>query len=360
MLRYLEVKQAILDQIANQAPNTRLPSRAKMCAKFLISRTTIDKAIDSLVSEGYLYAVAGSGTYVADMVAEKSMIDCSEVSVGVLIPSIVHDTYPGVLRGIQDVMQKQNINVIVYNTDNDIHKQHSCLQRLLHSNIQGLLVVPTILKKAIITDVFYQEFQHLKIPIVFCNRSIEGIKAPLVCSNNFYGGYIATKHLLEKGYHRIAYLSALHYQTSTARFHGYLSALWEKGVPIHPELIKETVDEYSRVDLGYVMMKELLQKTSDIDGVFCFNDQIACGAINAIHESGLLVSKDIGVIGYDNSTLCDVPSEKLTSVSFKKYEIGLEAAKLLIQMITNPNRTSTYTHILQPEICIRETCLGKG
>lgn len=357
MLRYVEVKQAVLDRIVQQEPNTRLPSRSVLCEEYMISRTTIDRAIADLVSEGYLYSVAGSGTYVADLTADDTPIRHDVMNIGVLIPNIVHDTYPGILRGIQDVMQRHNINVVVCNTDNDFVKQRSSLRRLLNSHVDGLLIIPVIMNGETITDEHLRDFVELNVPMVFCNRGINGVKAPLVYSNNFYGGYLATKHLLERGYDHIAFLSVLHYQTTLARHHGYMAALWEHGLELDEGLVLNCPD-YSRVELGYRMMKQLLESGKHVNGVFAFNDQIACGAINAIHEAGLRVSDDIGVIGYDNTMLCNVPSEALTSVSFKKYEIGCTAAELLLKRIRDPKAAIPNETIFRPEINVRESCRG--
>lgn len=357
MLRYLEVKQAILEKIGQQEPNTKLPSRAEMCEEYMISRTTIDRAIAELVEQGYLYAVAGSGTYVADLIADETLIRNDVMNVGVLVPNIIHDTYPGILRGIQDVMQHQNINVVICNTDNDFVKQRSSLRRLVNSHVDGMLAVPAIMNGEALTEQFLKEFVDLKVPLVFCNRGVDGVKAPVVCSNNYYGGYLATKHLLEHGYDRIAFLSVLHYQTSMARYNGYMAALWEHGLEVDETLVKN-IPDFSRVELGYRMMKDLLENGAKVNGVFCFNDQLACGAINAIHEAGLRVSDDIGVIGYDNTTLCTVPAEALTSVSFKKYEIGCRAAELLLQMIREPGFAAPRETVFRPEICVRQSCLG--
>ena len=357
MLRYLEVKQAILDRVTHQEPNSKLPSRADLCDEYMISRTTIDRAIEALVREGHLYSVAGSGTYVADLNAGDTTLRRDVMNVGVLVPNILHDTYPGILRGIQDVMHKQNVNVVICNTDNDYVKQQSSLRRLKNSHVDGLLVVPAIARGELMQERFFEEFQALGIPLVFCNRGIEGVDAPVVSCNNFYGGFLATRHLIERGYDKIAYLSVLHYQTSMARYYGYMAALWENGLSFDESLVR-SIPEFSRVETGYRLMKEILSSGVAVNGVFCFNDQLACGAINAIHESGLRVSDDIGVIGYDNTQLCNVPPEPLTSVSFKKYEIGQRAAELLLGMIRTPEQSVLKEIVFCPEIHVRESCLG--
>ncbi len=357
MLRYKEVKQLILDQVAQMEPHTKLPSRSQMCEQHLISRTTIDRAITELVSDGYLYSVAGSGTYAADFNADKTSIRRDVLNVGFLVPNILHDTYPGILRGIEDVMQHHNVNVVICNTDNDLAKQRSCLKRLLNSHIDGIIMVPAVVDEQKLQSSTLPELAELSVPLVFCNRPVEGVDAPLVCSNNYYGGFLATRHLIERGYRKVAYLTPLSYYTSTARYYGYMSALWESGIELDPRLVC-SVPEQSTVELGYRMMRDLLQKNKDVNGVFCFNDRLACGAINAIHEMGLRVSDDIGVIGYDNTTICDVPPERLTSVSFKKYEIGCHAAQMILGMIQKPDAPVEHLTVFRPEICHRESCNG--
>lgn len=146
-------------------------------------------------------------------------------------------------------------------------------------------------------------------------------------SNDFYGGYIATKHLIEKGYRNIAYIAQMKYQTSTERCQGYISALLEQNIKINRRLIILSTGDDSRST--YEIAKGLIAEEPYIDAVFCFNDYVAHDVCRAIRDSGLRVSDDIGVIGYDNIASDTSITPQLTSVAYKSMEIGEAAANVL-------------------------------
>lgn len=357
--RYLEIKQQLLNRLFTLEPNVRLPSRNELCQEYLVTRTTIDRAVSELVREGYLYSVDGSGTYVADYTAGVTIVRRNMLNVGVLLPNISHDTYPGILAAIERVMQREGVNIVVCNTDHDFGKQRSCIRRMINSGVRGIIMVPAIAGDQVTDLKFFEELSQIHIPLVFCNRKIDGIRAPLVCSNNFYGGYLATRHLLECGYRKIAYLSPVRYRINTERYQGYLSALWEAGCAVDHAL-NISAPQQTSVALGYELARKLLAEHPDVDGIFGFNDQIALGAMNAIRESGRRVSQDIGVIGYDDSVLCDVPAEKLTSVAFMVEEIGVCAAETLLVRIRTPERPIDPMTVFRPELRVRKSCTGRG
>ncbi|MHB8063947.1 MAG: substrate-binding domain-containing protein [Ruminiclostridium sp.] len=355
--RYIEIKSLIFDQIVHMNPNDKIPSRTVLCNQYMVTRTTVDRAISELIGEGHLYSVDGSGTYVSDFTGSKTTMKKNVINIGVLLPNIMHDTYPGILRGVEDVAESQEINVVICNTDNDSEKQLSDEKRLLNSKVSGMIIIPAANENQNFD--LYQILLQADIPFVFCNRAVAGIDKPLISSNDFYGGFVATKHLLECGYKKIAYLSTMRYSASIDRYHGYLAAHWETGVLVDEELVSLSNQKVSSADSGYAQMNKLLNTRDDIDGVFCFNDQIACGAINAMAECGLHVSDDIGVIGYDNTSICETMSIKLTSISYRNYEIGSNAAQILCKMIQDTNTPVERLTIFQPEIVVRSSCLGK-
>ena len=328
-----------------------------MCQKYLATRTTIDRAINELIKEGFLYSIGGSGTYVADTDKRNTSYKQHLINIGVLLPNIMADTYPGILKGIEDVTQKLNINVVLCNTDNNYEKQYVYVHRLLNSKIRGFIIIPAICK---VNDMeIYQYLIKNHIPLVFCNRGFYDVKCPIITSNDFFGGFLATNHLIQKGYSRIAYLSTIRYKVSIDRYQGYLAALSTHHMPIVRSL-SVILDSVPTKNQAYMETKKLLIKDRQIDGLVCFNDHVALGAIQAAEELGMQISKDIGIIGYDDTPICKISPVKLTSVSYKNYEVGKKAAEVLYQLIFHSDIPTDNIYIFQPELRIRDSCLGKG
>jgi DNA-binding LacI/PurR family transcriptional regulator len=357
MYRFHEVFHELLSDIKMMRPNEKIASRNKLCNKYLVSRTTVDRAIADLVREGYLYTVKGGGTYVADLHSFGTAVKQDVVNVGVLISDIVYGTYSGLLHGLQDVFNQHDINTVIYNSNNDLDKQRIITERLLKSSIAAMIIVPVINSKDSSSSMEGLVARKPQIPIVLCNRPILDSGLPVITSNNYYGGYLATKHLIDAGYQRISYISSLTYQASTARYHGYLAALCEAGRTVDYTLIK-TIPELSRIELGYQMTQELIREQASFDAIFCFNDRLACGAANAVIEHGLRISDDVGIIGYDNSELCYSQAKPLSSVSYMMYEIGQEAARRVVAELNGAKETFPEEVVFQPQLIVRRSSLG--
>jgi DNA-binding LacI/PurR family transcriptional regulator len=144
---------------------------------------------------------------------------------GMIIPNIIHAIYPEILRGVEDVCSKSGVNLIVCNTDYDPDKQDQYIRKLIYSGVGGLIIMP-----APVTLESFSSFELLQkhgIRFVFCGRGIEAFKAPKVVPNDFFGGFLATRHLLQMGWQRPAYLGGRLFTSSEQRYHGYLSAIDE-------------------------------------------------------------------------------------------------------------------------------------
>lgn len=353
-LLYKQVKRRILELLQSLNANQRIPSRTQLAREFNVTRTTIERAISELVGEGYLYTKDGSGTYVADCARRSEKLPVSQW--GVIIPNILHDTYPEILRGIEDVASQHNINTQVCNTDNDPHKQKQYINNMISAGVNGIVIVPSVIEDGDTAP--FKRLKEKNIPFVACNRGLPGIQSPKVISNSFYGGYIATKHLIEQGYKRIAYVANIYYSVSVERYQGYMAALAEAGIDIDEKYVcfEEYSSAYIDVDkvnkIGYRKAKELLSLEEIPDAFFCFDDLIAMGIINAINESDF--DRNFGVVGYNNNYyICNSIPGELTSVDFKGYDVGQQAAKLLLDMLSGKKVNRNKTVVIQPNIQIR-------
>lgn len=357
-LLYVKIKENIVKDIKNMTSNARLPSRVELCQKYQVARTTIDRAISELIGEGFLYSRDGSGTYVVGNEALKIANNNTLIVVnwGVIVPDIASDTYPGILRGVEDVANQHNINVVICNADNQSEKQTNYINKLIDADIKGLIIVPALKGKADLVS--FQRLQERNIPFIFCNRSVEGITAPKVIPNSFYGGYIATRHLIQNGYRSIAFVSRPVYSITMERYQGYLSALVDAGMAVNEDYV--FFDESFDCQTGYENTKRLLTQTPRPDAIFANNDVTAEGASAAITEAGLEIGKDIGLVGYDDSNICERLPVKLTSVKFRSYEIGFKAAELLWDISQGKDVPNNKTLIFHPELMIRESSIERS
>ncbi|OUQ23661.1 hypothetical protein B5E80_09045 [Flavonifractor sp. An135] len=353
-MRYQEIKEQLIQKISQLEPGTRLPSRPTLCTQLDTNRTTLDRAIKELESEGVLYSRNGSGTYVIGLV--KGKVQTTE-NWGIIVPNVMDHVYPSLARGIENIACRHGANVILCNSDDDAEKQNRYIKRLLLSGVSGFIIVPVIAGSAELTSHLYGALLDSQIPFVFCHRGVEGVRVPVVKSNDFYGGYLATRHLLSRGYRNIAYIARFEYSTSVERYQGYVSALQEYGLPVQRGRIFLPQEEIP--DGIYRFTSRLLAQDTALDAVFCFNDYVAQEVCRAVRDAGKRISGEIGVIGYDNLPIDISSSPKITSLAFKSLEIGEKAAEILYEMIHHQAGEEFLKYYLfQPTIMVRESCLG--
>ncbi|MDR1687321.1 MAG: GntR family transcriptional regulator [Clostridiales bacterium] len=363
MFKYMQVKQRILLDVEKLKPHEKIMSRPMMCKKFGFARTTVDAAINELIEEKILYSIVGSGTYVSDQRVVKQIDNPDVSSWGIVLPNLVEDIFPQFVRGIEDYSQTINTNTVICNTDNSISKQDEYFRRLVDSGVSGLIVVPAISREQ--GEGGFEIVRKAGLPIVFCSRTVSSfIDAPLVYSNDFYGGYIATKHLLRAGYRRIAYIARELYQSSRERYAGYFAALAEENIEINRSFIyleplrRSDGDNYYSNDDSYYFMQKLLELPDHPDAFFCFNDRVGAQAYRAVRQAGFAVSDDIGVVSYDDTGICDVIEPKLSSVNFGGFEMGNKAAAILHKSIEGGHLEGTNVYVIQPKLTVRDSCLG--
>lgn len=355
MLRYLEIVRELEKIVSAMKPGDKLPDRNELCSRLNTTRTTIDKSIQDLAVRGILTSKKGSGTYVAsnlDHVSELQINWC------VIVPDISEAIYGQLVSGIEKVAQIYNANVILCNSNSNPTVQQRFIKRLLSTGVSGFIIVPVIQSSIMENYELYSILIRSKVPFVFCNRFVEGVRAPVVTSNDFYGGYIATKHLIKQGYRNIAFVAEHKYTTSMNRCQGYLSALLENSFEVNRKLIILPSTTGTKIDPSEQLRKLLLCR--ELDAVLCFNDAIALKTMQILNELELTVSDDVGLIGYDDTVAARECQPPLTSVSYKTDEIGQKAAEILYKRIIHTPSLSEFDYYLfQPEIIERESCKGR-
>jgi DNA-binding LacI/PurR family transcriptional regulator len=193
------------------------------------------------------------------------------------------------------------------------------------------------------TDEFLFLISTTGVPMVMIDNYLMGGDIDAILADNEIGAYFATRHLIEKGYQRIAVITGpKKYKPLTDRLQGFLRAMVETGKPLQPWQIQPTLSK-GIPNKGYLEMKSLLSLPEPPDAVFCVSDRTAFGALGAINEAGLCVPKDIALVGFDDIPECQRSTPPLTTVHMQKWEMGIEAAQRLAKVINQPNQEKNIT-----------------
>ena len=263
--------------------------------------------------------------------------------VGVIIEDNANPFWAEVLKGVESAAKSHGYHVILVNTSRNYEDEVEGIHMLLERRVDGILIAPNQEKY---DDLF--ELKKLEVPFVIMGRHIkelENLNIPMVYSDEVRGGYIATKHLIERGCKRIAFIGAQPYNTaSIERCEGYKKALKEAGMEINKELIKTGGIE---IEGGYKSVMELLESKTPFDGVFAYNDLMAFGVLKALKEAKLKVPDDVKAVGYDDIPYSSLITPSLTTIRIKKKEMGKIAFDILF------NKKASFH--LSVDLIIRES-----
>jgi len=281
-------------------------------------------------------------------------------TLGLVIPEIVHFFFSTVISGIEDVAHEAGYQIIICQSNENSEREVENIQALYNSRVEGLLISVAQNTSNIehITRVYDRG-----LPIVFFDRLIEDVKADFVLVDDELGGFQATEHLVEQGYKRIAHIGGHPSLTLTKdREAGYRRALKKYGLKT-----KDSWVEYcssNDLERSTIISRKLFDQDSIPDAVFASNDMAAFGALQAARERNLQIPSQFGIAGFSNWQFGGLINPPLTTVNQPGYEMGREAAKILIQRIKDFEDDnydySPETIVLPTSLIVRQSSLKKN
>jgi LacI family transcriptional regulator len=269
----------------------------------------------------------------------------SEV-IGVVIPDITNAVFPPILMGIEDGLRRHGYLAIVANVSDDVDKQQFVINRLLGQQVDGLIVATARREDRLI-----KHCVENGVAVVAVNRSEERGLASCVVNDEACGVRLAVEHLVGLGHRQLAHIAGPeHLSTGHLRRLGFLDALQAAGIAPSAATVVES-GGYSR-DAGKAALLELMRRAPGTTAIVAGNDLVALGCYDALNELGLTFPGQVSIVGHNDMPLMDMLSPALTTVRIRHHDMGLEAARLVLQRIALPD-SPVLDIRLKPELIVR-------
>ncbi|MGW6296803.1 substrate-binding domain-containing protein, partial [Streptomyces sp. NPDC055058] len=258
-------------------------------------------------------------------------------------------------RGAAGAARGAGLGVMVCNSAQDAGEEADYLSLFAEQRVRGVLLTP-----ADATGRNIEAFRRHGIPFVLVDRVAEGTSECSVSVDDVAGGALAVRHLVDAGHRSIAYVSGppgLH-QVRDRRT-GALHALAEAG--LGPEHLRELPTERLDVAAGRDAGARLLGLADRPTAVFCANDLLALGVLQAMYAAGVDVPEDLAIVGYDDIEFAAAAAVPLTSVRQPAVTMGAMAAELLLEETGIRTGTGPHEHrrvVLRPELVVRRSSLA--
>jgi LacI family transcriptional regulator len=279
----------------------------------------------------------------------RSLVTRRTYTIGVLLPELAHPFFAEIARAVAGAVRPHGYHIVISSFEEDPELEASEIDALLTRQVDGLIIASSQIPRRL--NVF-KRVQQRNIPYILIDRPIAGLKACFVGADNHAIGRLATEHLITKGCRRIGHLRGPEVRIAEERLEGYRRALEKAGFYADSDY---TVSAGHADHTGYEAMLALLKVRPLVDGVFCYNDPVAIGAMKAITEAGLKMPQDIAVVGAGNVRYSDVLSVPLTTVDQGTCQIGTLAAELLLTRIGAKITLRPQKILIPPKLVERES-----
>jgi LacI family transcriptional regulator, galactose operon repressor len=272
-------------------------------------------------------------------------------TIAVLISDITNPFFADLVRGVEHEArrQRENYNILLCNTEENAERERQALDLVLEKRIDGIVMAAAGGNEAYISEMVMG-----RVPIVFADRAAAGIAADTVLVNNREAAAKLVGHLASLGHKRIAALRAeLNASSIDERIAGYSEALARAKLPLEPDLI---IDAPSSIEAARNAAATLIARRKRPTAIFCTNNFMTLGAVQALLEAQLSCPEDVAVVGFDDFPWASAFSPRLTVIAQPAERMGEEAARLLFDRIEKRRTGAPIRVVLDATMIVRESC----
>jgi DNA-binding LacI/PurR family transcriptional regulator len=273
-------------------------------------------------------------------------------TIGLVVTSIADPFLSEVVRGVEEVARAAGFSLLVSTTQNDPEQEMEVLEVLRRRRVDGIVVATSR-----VADEQKQRLDQLRVPTVLINSQVEMQEGwrYRISVDDLSGARFGVEHLLALGHRAIGYLGTASRPVSCQRrLEGYRQALEAAGIAYRDEwMVVATADEASPqedVICGRRALARLLE--AGVTALFCQTDMQAVGVLMACHRRGIVVPRELSVVGFDDIEIASYVTPPLTTIRQPRALLGRLASQVLLGML---NGSPGQNHLLMPTLIVRES-----
>jgi LacI family transcriptional regulator len=267
-------------------------------------------------------------------------------TIGMLIPDITNPLFPPIVKGIEDRLSQDGYTLVLANTNYDLERETAIATAMVGRQIDGLVVATARRSYPLVHDLLAAGMK-----VVLVNRTMEHAPVAAVMGDEHVGIGLAVSHLASLGHRDLAYVGGdADASTGLGRYEAFVAKLRAEGLPLDANLVAHA-DRFHE-EPGAAAFAELLDRGARFTAVVAANDRLALGCYDVLHERGLRIPEDVSVIGYNDIQFADKFAPPLTTVRIPQYQIGVKAAQLMLEAITDGDAPA-LTIRMTPTLVVR-------
>jgi len=308
-----------------------------------VSAKTTQKVRDAIDSLGYeVNPVA------------RNMKSASSKMIGIVVTNFGRVFFAPILRYCREIAESHGYNLLCIESNDDFELEKQYINLMKNSNFDAIILdtIAEIDNKEYFEHLRTLSNRNKRIAVVCIERNLAEFGLDSVDVNNYGGAQKAMCHLSAIGCKKILHITGpINSWAAEGRARGYSDYI--NNVHKSKQLI--AFGDFSPQS-GYSVVKKLLMNSLELpfDAIFASNDQMAVGAIKALHELGISVPGEIKVVGFDDSFVASLVNPSITSVHISRSQIGMHAMRMILDRIINPDKP-VCNHTIDTQLVVRES-----
>lgn len=267
-------------------------------------------------------------------------------TIGVLVPDLTNPLFPPIVRGIEDRLALAGYVAVIGNTDNTEEHEERVFERMRSRHVDGFILATASRRRAV-----PGRAPEITEPVVLVNRVSDDASVPSVSVDDAAGMRAAVRHLADLGHRRIAHVAGPQFlSTGFGRYQGLVGGMAEAGLDFDPTLV--AFAEVFSEDEGHRCGRELLA-AGGFTALMAANDSLALGVMRAAEEAGVDCPRKVSITGFNDMAFVDRVRPPLTTVRVPQYQLGYQAAQLMLERLSDGDGVPTKAVLLRPELVVR-------
>ncbi|OOM77022.1 LacI family DNA-binding transcriptional regulator [Clostridium sp. BL-8] len=282
----------------------------------------------------------------------RSLSKSETNTIGVIVPDITNAYFGEIIKGISEIAEKNNLNIILFNTDNYLDKEVRALNLLKEQRIKGIVMTPGF-GEAKCNDRYIKTIENLNIPIILASADVKFVELNGVFVDNVKGGFDATNLLIKEGHTKIGIMTGLlSSEPQIDRLIGYQKALKDSNISFDTRYVYH--GDF-KLDNAYELTKKLLNEKEPPTALITCSNMMTMGVIKALKEKNKDIPKDLAIVGFDKIDFLDIVGLNITYMEDCPIELGRASMEMLCEVIDNKknNNSGLKRLIISPQIVAR-------
>lgn len=279
----------------------------------------------------------------------RSLVTKRTGTIGLIVPDVSNPYFSGIAHGVAEIANEEGLSVLLCDTAEDPQHELNFLNVLEEKQVDGVVIAAPRQRAENVVPLLARHHSVVVVNRVF-DTELGYSASGSVINNDLEGGQMATDHLISRGHRVIGFLAGpSNSYGGQRRYLGYKASLEKAGLNHNDQIVRYCPPT---VGGGRAAALQLLTEHPQVTALFCFNDMVAFGAIQAGNQLGRKVPDNLAIVGYDDIPMAAWVTPPLTTCSVPFEEMGRLATRLLVDRIHDCSE-GCENQVLKPQLTIR-------